>query len=244
MDVMRRMLLGLEARLRIKVDLRLPIVKWLIRHAAFVKTKYQVGHDGFTAWKRLTGRTWDGIVMEFGEQVRGKLALKKPSTEKKAKKGKKKLAERNVLGTWLGIHPRTGEHVIAIHIGEAIRVRSVHRVVPEERWSPDAVRAVRALPRRPGPGQTEPAPRLLVEEPSGEEASGANLEQPEPEERRVAPRELKIDQRLLDKFGYTEGCPGCFYKQLKMSTGVRVHSTACRCRIYECMMKTRRKWSG
>ena len=70
--------------------------------------------------------------------------MKKPSIEKKAKKGKKKLAERNVLGTWLGIHPRTGEHVIAIHIGEAIRVRSVHRVVLEERWSPDAVRAVRA----------------------------------------------------------------------------------------------------
>ena len=178
--MMRRMLLGLEARLRIKVDVRLPIVKWLIRHAAFVKTRYQVGHDGFTAWKRLTGRTWNGIVMEFGEQVRGKLAMKKPSTEKKAKKGKKKLAERNVLGTWLGIHPRTGEHVIAIHTGEAIRVRSVHRVVPEERWSPDAVRAVRALPRRPGPGQTEPAPRRLDEEQSGKEASGANLEQPEP----------------------------------------------------------------
>ena len=49
--------------------MRLPIVKWFIRHAAFVKTRYQVGHDGFTAWKRLTGRTWDGIVMEFGEQV-------------------------------------------------------------------------------------------------------------------------------------------------------------------------------
>ena len=67
MDVMRRMLLGLEARLRGIVDLKLPIVKWFIRHAAFVKTRYQVGHNGFTAWKMLTWRTWDGIVMEFGE---------------------------------------------------------------------------------------------------------------------------------------------------------------------------------
>ena len=63
MDAMRRMLLGLEARLRAKVDVRLPIVKWLIRHAGFVKTRYQVGHDGVTAWRRLTGRTWNGIVM-------------------------------------------------------------------------------------------------------------------------------------------------------------------------------------
>ena len=237
MDVMRRMLLGLESRLSVKVDVNLPIVKWLIRHAAFVRTRYQVGHDGLTAWKRLTGRTWNGIVMEFGEQVRGKLAMKKPSTEKKVKRGKKKLAERNVLGTWLGIHPRTGEHVIAIHTGEAIRVRSVHRVVPEERWSPDAVRAVQALPRRPGPEQTEPAPRRLGEDQSGKESSGANLEQPEPEDRQAVPRELKIDQRLLDKYGYTEECPGCIHRQLKASTGVRMHSTVCRCRIYECMMK-------
>ena len=45
-DVARRLVLALEARIRVKLNLKLPIVRWLIRHAAFVITRYQVGHDG------------------------------------------------------------------------------------------------------------------------------------------------------------------------------------------------------
>lgn len=91
MDVMRRMLLGLKARLRVNVDLRLPVIRWLIRHAAFVKMRYQVGHDCFTAWKMLTGRTWGGSVMEFGEQVHGKLALKSPVLRRKPRRARRRL---------------------------------------------------------------------------------------------------------------------------------------------------------
>ena len=80
-DVARRLVLALEARIRAKLKLTLPIIRWLIRHAAFVITRYQVGHDGHTAWRRLTGKPWTGVVAEFGEQVFGKLALKKPSTD-------------------------------------------------------------------------------------------------------------------------------------------------------------------
>ena len=85
-DVARRLVLALEARLRQKLSLQLPIVRWLVRHAAFVVTRYQVGHDGLTPWRRLTGKSWTGIVAELGEQVLGKLALKKPSTDRKRKK--------------------------------------------------------------------------------------------------------------------------------------------------------------
>ena len=87
-DVARRLVLALEARLKQKLDIRLPIVRWLVKHAACVLTRYQVGHDGFTSWRRFTGKTWKGTVAEHGEQVLGKLALKKPSTDRKVKKGK------------------------------------------------------------------------------------------------------------------------------------------------------------
>ena len=50
------------------------------------------------------------------------------------------------------------------------------------------------------------------------------------------PRELRIDGRLLEKFGYTDGCLGCFHRQLK-EPGHRPHSSACGRRIYELMMK-------
>ena len=59
-DLMRRILLGLEAKLKRKVDVGLQIIKWLVRHAAFVLTRYQVGHDGLTPWRRLTGKSWIG----------------------------------------------------------------------------------------------------------------------------------------------------------------------------------------
>ena len=65
----------------------MPIARWLVRHAAFIVTRYQVGHDGLTPWRRLTGKSWTGTVAELGEQVLGKLALKKPSTDRKIKKG-------------------------------------------------------------------------------------------------------------------------------------------------------------
>ena len=85
-DVARRLVLAFEARLKQKLSLQLPIARWLVRHAAFIMTRYQVGHDGLTPWRRLTGKNWNGTVAELGEQVLGKLALKKPSTDRKIKK--------------------------------------------------------------------------------------------------------------------------------------------------------------
>ena len=95
-DIVRRLVLALEARLRQKLNLAVPIVKLLIRHAAFMFTRYQIGHDGHTAWRRLIGRNWSGVVAELGEHVLGKLALKRPSTDRKVKKGKRKLAQRSI----------------------------------------------------------------------------------------------------------------------------------------------------
>ena len=57
-DMTRRLLMGFEARLKTKVDLRLPIVFWIVRHAAFVLTRFRIGKDGHTAWRRLNGRDW------------------------------------------------------------------------------------------------------------------------------------------------------------------------------------------
>ena len=87
----RRHLLGLEARHRCKIPLQSNIVSWMIRHAAFVLTRYRIGHDGHTAYRRLTGRDWMGPVAEIGEQIFSRLALKKPSSDKKQKAHKKKL---------------------------------------------------------------------------------------------------------------------------------------------------------
>ena len=121
----------------------------------------------------------------------GKLALKKPSTDRKVKRGKKKLAERCVKGTWIGIFPRTGEHVIALPSGEAIRVRTIHRLPAENRWDFVAIEAVKALPRKPIPSHEETEPVARTAEGEGEPvqttssgdaervADGSKLERPQ-----------------------------------------------------------------
>ena len=119
---LRRLTLALEARLHQRVSAKLPVMAWLVRHAAFVLTHFQVGHDGLIPWRRMTGKHWNGPIAEFGEQVMGKLAKKQPGSTKKVKRGKTKLEPQSIRGTWLGIWPRTGEHLLAVHNGEVIRV--------------------------------------------------------------------------------------------------------------------------
>ena len=71
---------------------------------------------------------------------------------------------------WLGVYPRTAEHITALESGEAIRVRTVHRLPEPDRWSRDAVQAVRSLPRKPNrnAAEREPAPRVNTEHDEGD----------------------------------------------------------------------------
>ena len=59
----RKLVLALAANLKSDLDLGLPIVKWLVRHAAFLLTRFATGHDGLTPWRRLTGKNFSGEVV-------------------------------------------------------------------------------------------------------------------------------------------------------------------------------------
>ena len=170
----------------------------------------------------------------------GKPALKKPSNNNKVKRGKKKLVERSVRGIWLGIIPKTGEHVIAKADGEAIRVRTVQPVPDDDQWDAEAVLAVRALPRKPNPNTgaassdaaEQVEPQLNSDEAAQPEAgdSGAGIARPDHEDAaHGGPRELRPDGRLLEKIGYTPGCPGCINKQLGLDH--RAQTVPCRTRV-------------
>ena len=77
---------------------------------------------------------------------------------------------------YLGVYHRTGEHIIAKADGEAIRVRTVNRVVMENRWVLDDVLAVKATPRRPNPLRGKDGddvdPKLTVDGVAGDKAEG------------------------------------------------------------------------
>ena len=228
---LRRLTLVLEARLQQRVSAKLPVMAWLVRNAAFVFTPFQMGHDGFTPWRRLTGKPWNGTAAEFGEQVICKLAKKKLGSTKKEKRGKTKLTAQSIRGTWLGIHPRTGEHLLAVHTGEVIRVRTVHRLPAEKQWDAKVVLDIRAPPRSPGPRE-DPELRLAGEREEKPEA--VLIARPGHQDAHGAPRELRIDARLLEKYGFTDECSGCVHHQLGLGTR-RAHSSVCRKRIYDLM---------
>ena len=65
--------------------------------------------------------------MEFGERP-GQAREEESATEQKARQSKRKLAERGIRGTWLGLYPWTGEHIIATRSEEAIRIHTVKRI--------------------------------------------------------------------------------------------------------------------
>ena len=52
---------------------------------------------------------------------------------------------------------------------------------------------------------------------------------------------MRITERLFEKFGPIEGCPGCMHKQ---ADGKRPHNDECRKRIYEAMMKDNDELDG
>ena len=81
----------------------------------------------------------------------------------------------------------------------------------------------------------EPRPRRNTEaEDAGDRVDGATLGEAECDNGETESRELRLTSRLFEKFGYTDGCPGCEHKAGGRS-GNRGHSSQCRQRIYKCM---------
>ena len=67
--VCRAMWLSLEDLLREKLPCDSILIAWLIRHAAWCLTRFQVKNDGRTAFVRVFGKAYTSQVLPFGERV-------------------------------------------------------------------------------------------------------------------------------------------------------------------------------
>ncbi len=151
----RTLKLALEARIKYTIPMEAPIMEWIMEHAAFILGRYNVGDDGMTPYERRTGRKWRRPMVEFGEMVLAKLVTKVRS-KGKAKSQKRKMMRRSLCGVWVGQMVRTGEHMIILENGDAIRCRTIRRVPPEERWNADKGFGIVGTPRLPAPSQRNP----------------------------------------------------------------------------------------
>ena len=245
---LRTLKLALENRVGIKVDEQLPIMEWMLEHSCFLLNKFNVGKDGMTPHERLIGRRWKRPILEFGEFVMAKLSLQRRNAGK-TRKQKRKLAPRSIPTVWVGQVPRTGEHIVIKQNGDAVRCRTVKRVPKEDRWHPSNVMLIKATPRCPAPSSKDPEKlqaRAADEEHgqgierSKREVRGAEAAEKLPEvdarDDEFSKRNFRITEDLLNKYGRTPGCAGCYHVPVSLGDH-RPHAPECRGRIREAMTK-------
>ena len=58
-----------ETALGVTITIEMNIAPRIARHAAWLRTRFQIRSDGFTAYKKVKQRAYGGDVAEFGEIV-------------------------------------------------------------------------------------------------------------------------------------------------------------------------------
>ena len=178
--VCRAMWLSLEDLLREKLPIDSILFAWLIRHAAWCLTRFQVKNDERTAFVRVFGKAYTSQVLPLGERVMYK--------DTSVPTGN--LDQRWGHGIWVGEAPVTDEHIIPKENGVQ-KVRSLHRVPPKERFVISELKKVRGLPWN---GRAENLKATIVTQqdqgPSGH-------------------RRVYLTTRVVARHGATPGCSGC-----------------------------------
>ena len=162
----------------------------------------------------------------MGEQV-----LAKPMRSK-ASNRKRSLKDRWVFGTWLGIATRSNEHLVALRDGKAvIKVRTILRRPMKDRWDVKHVKEIMARPRLPNPKDPDQLGVKSERLSKGVriDEDGSRLERTKTAIQVPQTRDFLISEKVLDKYGYTEGCDGC--DAVVLEHGQRPHSAACRSNI-------------
>jgi thiol-disulfide isomerase/thioredoxin len=133
----------LEHRLGSEMPSDHPLLPWLVRHAGATISRYQKGSDGLTGYRRLRGRDYDRVAIEFGECVW--YLLNKD-------KNRGKISPRWATGVYLGSREESNEILIGTSDG-VIKARSFRRQGrDEDRWSRDRIMDVKGVPWEPIPG--------------------------------------------------------------------------------------------
>ena len=121
----------------IKVTETSTVFPWMVRHAAWLCTRYGVQQDGRTAYERLRNRSYKGEVAEFGEAVLHKFSNQNLNLE-----------DKWACGVWLGKSLSNDEHFVATP--NAIqRCRSIRRRVQAKRFEVGYLNNIIGTPWQP-----------------------------------------------------------------------------------------------
>ena len=184
----------------------------MVRWAADLISKYSIGYDGKSPYERIRGERSKVPIAMFGE-------LKTAKTLREQAQPKMK------MGVWLGVIERTEESLIGTEKG-VVKCRTVNRMLEKQTWNRELILKMRGDPWSPIPGikgdhvpveikddgspttieeeTTEKDPEVMFEEepalPSKPTTSGY---------KGAGTKEFHVKKPMIQKYGYTEGCPAC-----------------------------------
>ena len=202
------------------------LTAWMVRWAAMLCSRFLVGKDGLTAYERRRGRPCQVPVVIFGEKVWYKEI-------RATKERKDKFESEWREGVWLGHRRNSNEHVIGTRSG-AVRAYAIKRKDAAHRWDASLLKELRGTPQKPDPQR----PGLVVPIRINFDMPAEAMPLAEgPQVRPRQARRMKITSRMLEQYGFTEGCEGCRFKQAGLEES-RNHSEVCRKRVEEAIEAT------
>ena len=204
----------------VKVNKDSPLLPWLVIHASNLITCYKIQPDGRSSYQRLKGKRAYAYIAPFGEKVLYQAVSHNTR--------RNKLDSKWEYGIYLGLNLRSMESYVSSANGVK-KVRNVRRLAEEDRWDGSLVVKVTGTPWKP-------------EDTSGKSDAPVNMrEHPVkgPEKIEEATRKvlrLKIRKEDIEKYGATEGCPGC--KATIHGKYTAAHLEGCRRRLEEAISRT------
>ena len=115
----------IEDKAHIRLSATDNITSWMIRHAAFLQTRFSVGKDGKTPFKRRHHKDYANQLLPFGSAVDAK--VRDEETERS------KFDSRFIPGIWLGRATESDEHIVGTVQG-VYTARSVRAKNDQEIW--------------------------------------------------------------------------------------------------------------
>lgn len=221
-DLIRTMRGALMHRLQCRIVATRPLFHWLVCHAASVMNRLVVGKDGRTAFQRLHGRRTSNRAVEFGERVFYYIP----------KKLRAKMSLRWRLGMYLGVAAHSGEHIIGTWSGDAVRTRSIVRVVASARWSAELANRLKGTPALPNPSGNTAYERVERSEEPHAMSDFEHVDKKDHDFSQAMKRRIRITRADLNKYGFTGGCPRCEALRNGEQNTNKNHSEDCRFRIY------------
>ena len=168
------------------------IAIWMIRHAAFRQTRFSVGKDSKTPFKRRHHKEYTSQLQPFGSAVGAKVRDEETECSK--------FDSRFIPGIWLGRATESDEYTVGsaqgVYTARSVRAKNDQRSVraknDQDIWNRGLIKSMKGTPW---------APR-------GED-SQAKVRMPEERHRPMIGWNTRFLRYFWDEMGKTAGCAAC-----------------------------------